>query len=390
VKLHISKQTIVITLLLSIMIIGLILRLTFVYGEQIKFSADAKNYDIMVKQYLDKGFMGYQSDKPNARVTPGYPLFLSVIYKTFGYQNESPFTAVRFTQAILGMLSILLIYLIGSHTINRRVGLLAALLYAVYPPYLQSISLLLTEVLYTFFFLLYFWVQLKALKSMNKWLHLIAGCVFALAILTRPLIFPLLAVPFIYQWFVTKDRKLIISFLYSLAGMIVIMLPWWIRNYIDFHKIILLCNGGANALYAGAFPYMKGWVYVPAGQQFIAGVRAIINGFITTPIEYLSWFTLGKLNITFSNPWYDYNSYRSLLCLHSAILTLGTLGIIFSIFAKKLRLIVLYIILLTGMQLLFIPERRYAYPILPLFILLAAFIIDYIFIQSRKNSVVSE
>ena len=37
---------------------------------------DAAQYEITVKQLIDRGVYGYDSTKPNAYVSPGYPLFL--------------------------------------------------------------------------------------------------------------------------------------------------------------------------------------------------------------------------------------------------------------------------------------------------------------------------
>lgn len=44
----------------------------------------------MARQFLDKGFLGYMSSRPNAYITPGYPLFLALIYKLYGYAQGVP------------------------------------------------------------------------------------------------------------------------------------------------------------------------------------------------------------------------------------------------------------------------------------------------------------
>jgi len=366
------KSQLPLIILIVIIIIGFTLRIGLALEIPKKFSGDAKNYDIMAKQFLDKGFLGYFSDKPNSKVTPTYPLFLAGIYKVFGYSSGSPFTAVRIVQAFLSTLCILIIYLIGSHTVNRRVGILSALFYAFYPPYIQSVSFILTEVIYTFLFLLYFWIQLKSLESKNKWVSLCAGAVFALAVLTRPMLFPLFIVPFIYQWFVIKDKKIIKSFVYTLTGMIIIMMPWWIRNILVFGKVILLSSGSGNPMYAGVFPHMQ-------------AIKAIINGFLTQPITYLKWFTVEKIYLMFKKPWYDHASMHMLLNMHYFIAIIGAVGIPLSIVEKRIRYISLYIILLLGIQLMFLPEPRYVYPIMPFFMILTAYILDYLFIESRKK-----
>lgn len=385
-EIKISKKQIKIILLIAIIFIGFFLRFEFATQHVSSiFSPDEINYDKMARQFLDKGFLGYLSDKPNAAVTPGYPLFLSSVYKTFGYKEGSPFTAVRIIQALFGTASIFLIYLIGAKTINARVGLFSAALYAIYPPFNQSVSFILTEVLYTFFFLLYFWFQIKALESDGIWINIGAGLIFGTAVLIRPALFPLFIVPFVYDWVIKRDKKVIKNFAYTLTAVVLIMIPWWIRNYIVLGNVVLLSSGSANPLYAGAFPYMKGLKYIPDEKQFRAAVDTIVNGFLTQPLLYLRWFTVGKLTVIFQKPWFDNAFLRPLLFLHYAILSLGSIGAIYSTLEKRLRYITVYILLLISMQLMFVPDPRYAYTIMPFIIVLTAFVIDYLFIESRKN-----
>ena len=50
---------------------------------------DEIGYHEMTRQFLNKGFLGYYSNKPNAFVTPGYPLFLAAVYKAVEIINGS-------------------------------------------------------------------------------------------------------------------------------------------------------------------------------------------------------------------------------------------------------------------------------------------------------------
>jgi len=53
---------------------------------------------------------------------------------------------------------------------------------------------------------------------------------------------------------------------------------------------------------------------------------------------------------------------------------------------KELRLIALYIVLLTGAQLIFVATSRYSYPLMHLLILLSAYIIDTLFFKREGKS----
>ena len=380
------SKYIILILIIIIILIGLFLRLKFAYGIQQSLSSDAKNYDVMVKQFLTKGFLGYKSSTPSAYLVPGYPLFLSLIYSTFGYTPASPFTIVRLIQAFLSTVSIYLIFLISGKIGNNRIGIIAAFFAALYLPFIQSISYILTETLYTFFFLTYILIQVNAIKKLTPSLNIAAGITFAAAVLIRPSVFPLFALPYIYKYITIKDKKVFKAFGFFSIGLIISLLPWWIRNYIILGKFILLSTGNGNPVFAGAFPYLNysnlSQVYVLPPKQLAAGLRLIVNGFLTQPLLYLKWFTVGKLSFIFSKPWYTGQALASLLYLHHVIVVLGFTGAFFAFISKKFRLISLFVVLLSLMQLMFIPEPRYAYPIMPLLMILAAYVLDYLFFKN--------
>jgi len=374
-----------------VFIFALLIRLNFVFNmNHPELVTDAYNYDVMTKQFLDKGFLGYLSDEPNAVITPGFPLFLSIIYSIFGYENGSPLTQVRVIQSILGSLTCILMYLIGKKIKNRKVGLITAISYAIYPAFAWSNSLILTETLYNFLFFLYFYVQLIVLDKKTPVLSVICGILFAAAVLVRPLVFPLLVVPFIYDYIIHKDKRIIKSFLFTAAGTLLLMIPWWIRNIVTLNKFILLATQTGNPLIAGAFPYYSADISkYNVENQFLSGIKYIMEGFITQPLLYLKWFTIGKFNYIFGTAWFhppeDFTFLRSLWLFHYVIISLGWLGVVFSIIKNRHVLISIFIILLTGLQLLFVPEWRYAYSIIPFLMLLMASLIDYILWSSKPS-----
>jgi asparagine N-glycosylation enzyme membrane subunit Stt3 len=155
VKKEISKKTLLL-LLAGIFILALLLRgLAFMrFKDDMSLTGDARNYYLMSHQLADTGVYGYWYDGnpyggspgvSNARVTPGYPLFLTAVYAII----NDPYlhiTAVRLIQAVLGSLSALLGFIFVKRLFkNDWMGLFTALLIAVYPPYIFSATLLLTR-----------------------------------------------------------------------------------------------------------------------------------------------------------------------------------------------------------------------------------------------------
>lgn len=380
-------------ILIMLFIMALIFRLIYVFKmEHAPLVTDAYNYDVMTRQFLDKGFLGYLSDKPNAIVTPGYPLFLALIYRIFGYSSEiGPIMHVRVVQAILGALSCIIVYFIGKHIKNKRTGLIAAVLYTIYPTYLWATTLVLTETLFNFFLLLYVYFQLRVFETWKMSDALLCGFTFVLAVMVRPLIFPLLIVPFAYMYIIKKDKKVIEVFKYTAAAVLVVMIPWWLRNIITMKKFILLATQTGNPLIAGTFPYYTDidLSKYEVENQVKAGLKYIIEGFIKQPVLYLKWYTIGKWKHMFMNIWFypadEFTFARSFTFIHFFIVSIGWVGVLFSLIKDKIRIISILIVLLTGLQLLFVPEERYAYPLIALLILVTAYTIDYLFTENNLN-----
>ncbi len=397
--LRLSPKQLAIIEIISVVLlftVTLLIRLKFVFGiNHPPLVTDAFNYDVMTKQFLDKGFLGYLSDKPNSYITPGYPFFLAVIYRIFGYSHGSPLTQVRVIQSVFGALTGVVIYLLGKKVRNKPTGLFAGIAYAFYPTFAWSCTLLLTECIYNFFFLLYMYMQVRVIESKSKLEAFICGIVFTIAVLIRPLIFPLIIVPFLYWYFFMskRDARVIKVSLYTLAGILLLMIPWWIRNVVVLNKFILLATQTGNPLIAGTFPYYQN-IDVSrynVKDQFSEGIRLIVHGIMTQPLLYLKWFTIGKLNFLFNYPWYyapsEFTFLNSIPILHHMLVVLGWIGVLFSMVKDRLRIISVWAILLTAFQLLFVPEARYAYSVLSLFTILAGFLLDYIFLRSKESHV---
>lgn len=374
-----------------IILVALLFRLKFVFGmEHSSLVTDAYNYDIMTRQFLDKGFLGYMSDKPGAYITPGYPFFLSLIYLIFGYKTGSPIMQVRVVQSLFGAFTCLIVYFIGKKAKNKTVGFIAAAAYAIYPTFAWSPSLILTETIYNFFFLLYIYFQVKILETKSRLSSFVCGLIFAIAVMIRPLIFPLLIIPFAYHYVVTKDKRVVRIFIYTAIGVLLVMLPWWIRNMAVLEKFILLATQTGNPFIAGMFPYFDkiDITHYNVKNQIAEGLRMLFEGLRTQPLLYIKWFTIGKLNFIFGYSWFypekGFTFLSSIWLLHFVIIVLGWLGVLFSMIKGRLRVIALFAIILTLFQLLFVPEARYAYSIMPLLMILMAYTVEYLFFSSRE------
>ncbi|NLD46191.1 MAG: glycosyltransferase family 39 protein [Clostridiaceae bacterium] len=349
-----------------------------------ELTGDAYNYDVMVKQFLDNGFLGYdyfhnKSGEPNALITPGYPLFLSSIYIIFGYKSHSPLFEVRLIQIVLASLTSGLLYLVSKKLFkSMAIAALSSVLYSIYLVAIWVPTLLLTETLYTFLFILYFIVQIYAVESESVIINSLAGILFALSVLVRPAMAPLIVLPYLFYYMETKNIKLLKAFIYNVSGFILVMSFWWIRNLIVLKRLVLFATQ-EDPLLRGTYPYYEGVDNMPVRNQKQVAVKRIIEGFSNQPLLYLKWYTVGKFTYLYLNEVFYYvdskiKTLRSLIGLHYLYVQLGWIGVILSGIKKEIRLISLYIIMMTVIHLGFVATSRYSYPVMPLLIVLCSYI----------------
>lgn len=358
-----------------------------------EFFHDEFNYVKMAEDLLRTGVYGYLSNgEPNAYVTPGYPLFLALIFSIFGFGVKSVLY-VKYVQSVLSVLSIILVYLIGNKIANRYVGIFAAVLTAFYPPLVLYCRYLFTETLYIFLFLLYFLIQLIAIDKESLRLHFLSGFLIAAAILVRPLIFILAPLPYIYKYFTVKENKKAVlkQFSVFLSGFVLLMLPWWIRNIVTMHRFIFLCTQ-SNPFYYGILEDYN--LLPPSDNETTDGIKLIIHNLITHPLATIKWYTIGKINIIFGKQDYylpdDMGYMRSAFLLHYFIIICGAIGTVIALYIKEIRLISMFLVLNILFQLAFIPVARYSIPLIPLLSVIGAYMLWFLIKQCKEYKIRGE
>jgi 4-amino-4-deoxy-L-arabinose transferase-like glycosyltransferase len=180
--------------------------------------------------------------KPSIQRTPAYPLFLASIYAVFGLNN---FEMVRIIQILLmlcvSVLTFIMAFLVFENkTISYMSLVFCAFFGFDYYTGLGVYGYLFTEPLTIF---LVCWAMLfviLARKDNRRIYFILAGVFLALTMLTRPayLLFPLLVFIFIFSR--SLEKKNILNFVVSCTAILICVLPWTVRNYVTFDKIILL------------------------------------------------------------------------------------------------------------------------------------------------------
>ena len=205
----------------------------------------------------------YVCGTPDSAVfrTPGYPLVLAGLFLAFG--GEPPVMAARAVGAVLGTLAVWGVYLLATRLFDRRTALAAAGIIAVYPGAIGMSVFVLSEAAFCPLLLAQLTASVIAWQSASTKvtvaMALAAGCLAGVATLVRPSW--LLFTPFAVTVGLLSGRNLG-KHLYigatALAGLMLVMMPWWIRNYrVTEHFVPTTLQVGAS-LYDGLNPRATG------------------------------------------------------------------------------------------------------------------------------------
>ncbi len=405
-----NRKTLIFLLLIFMLALGLRARVFSNQIDNMNLSNDPRNYWITSHQIVDDGIYGYAYDTPsgvpNARVMPGYPLFLAAVYKILG-DKFLQITVVRLLQVVISSLSVLLGFLFVKKAFkNDLAALLTALFMAIYPTYVLSTVMLLTETLALFTMLLYFCLSLYAFESGKKVINLLTGVAFGVHLMIRPALLPLFIFPFIFALIKGKKQKsvdfsfasLSRMFLFQLIGLVLVMAPWWIRNIVTLGSFILTAEGSGNPFLAGTYPYFQNYMVDVTDEmrgnndlQMAYGIKRLIEGLKNDFWLYFKWYTIGKTAHIFKEPYLCrllMNSEIPSLVIHFSIIIPGVVGsIIHAVKSIKSFWFYFYGLTILGLQLMFVPDPRFAYLIVFFIIVGAAHLISYIteFIKGRTT-----
>ena len=229
---------------------------------------DANHYHHLALGLVERGEFASEG-KPISLRPPLYPAFVAAVYYLFGPGN---FLAVRAVQLVLSLLTVGVVYLLATEAFSQRVGLWAAGLYCFYPSLLVYNNLLLTEVLFTFLFLLGCLAMVRFLRRDTPGYLAAAGVLLGLAALTRSVLWlspPLLALFILVagkgsvRWRVLTAGLLCAAFALTIA-------PWSIRNTRLEQTFVAVDTMGGRNFMMGNYehtPLYRSWAAIGVGGE---------------------------------------------------------------------------------------------------------------------------
>jgi len=390
--------------ILFVFCLAMLIRLAMVFvwhemGKQNQIPSDGQQHYAFAQGLMKGEGLHHPNGQPLSRRAPFYSVFLA------GILFFAPFPlGVHLAQALLGAVSCVLLFFLARILFDERVALLASILMA-FDYYLvrQTVSVL-PEVLFIFFVLFCFLFVYLSMASHKPWWMVAAGLAAGFSLLTKPVL--LLFFPFLGFWFLfgikgASWRQGLIFGILFLGSVMLVVMPWTIRNrVVHGHWVLITATTGIN-LYAGNNPGVIGrltgdeWSHLDSGDLYtfykdITPFSAAFHNPVVAdrylfkkavdfirekPKEFLRLSGIRFLRFWF--PYYS-KSHLGIKILTTIFLSIIILFAIVGIVKSFLRwrefmpigLLLLYVV---GIHSIMMTSIRYRQPIMPFLIMFAAF-----------------
>ncbi len=264
------------TSLLVIVLVAFVARLTFAWYQTRQIPAQVlrtvpfqtETGHIAYSVASGKGFSSpYERDSgPTAILPPVYSLLVAALFKIFGVYSIGAYFAAIFLNIIFSTATCVPIYYAAKRIAGAGVASLAAWFWALFITAIRmptewiwdtSLSALLVATIV--------WATL-ALPTSRRWRDWSAyGLLWGLVLMTNPASISVL--PFVLAWFIYQANKTNESNkeasqqprrasqfakpLLAVALTLLCCVPWTVRNYVVFHRLIPLRSGLPFELYIG-------------------------------------------------------------------------------------------------------------------------------------------
>jgi hypothetical protein len=253
------------TSLLLIVLVALTARLGFAANQVHKMppevvgtvSFENETGNIAYALATGKGFSSpfRRETGPTAWLTPVYPLLVAGVFRIFGIFSAGSFFAVVFLNALFSSAACIPIFFAGRKIAGLAAASGAAWLWALFPnAVMMPFEWVWDTCLAAFLGALLLWATVELAEFENRTKHWCGyGLLWGFTLMTNPALGSLL--PFLLGWATYRGMRAARISLRkpALAVGITILccLPWTLRNYLVFHKLVPLRSNFPLELYIG-------------------------------------------------------------------------------------------------------------------------------------------
>ena len=271
-------------LLALILVVGFGLRAYRVVEPLASPGDDAHAYYDLSKSLYEEGTYGSPEFRDASDWSPGAPLLYAASFYATGGPREG---TARIVEMLLGLATIVVVYLLGRRLNCSPAGLIAALGVAVYPPFIHSTGALYSEppamLTLPLAILTFLWASDRAQRPGAAWVWLVPGFLFGLTALIRPeylvvgVGFVLIAVVRLWQAGEWRASPKLAGAVALAVAMVVPIVPWTIHNIVTLDRAVPISTGGGKALYVGTL--------LPADGEYQQAKALLVKRYLGRDLE---------------------------------------------------------------------------------------------------------
>jgi 4-amino-4-deoxy-L-arabinose transferase-like glycosyltransferase len=328
--------------------------------------------------------------------SPGFPLFLAIIYKIFGHS----FLAAKIGLAILSSITVVLLYLLGKILVDEKTGFWTSLIYSIYPASIFWTGYLAPETISTFLLVLSVVLILKGEIENKKNLYFILGGLFlGYLYITRPTF--LVIGPFFIIALLLKHGKKIMPYIILMTiFMFIFPLLWGIRNFKVLNHFVFTSTEGGIVFFIANNEYSlnnpSGFYHAENIEEFKGLSEVEVDKLLyKKTFEFIKKNPKLYIKLVFdrflrfwrfyphsiSGPGAPYRKLHQIVSFlwETPIILLGFSGIFISLKEfKKWVLLYSVIFIYTGISILIRTTIRYRFPIMGFLIIFSIYFIRQI------------
>lgn len=372
------------------------------YGSAFTLGSDDEKYIRSARILAERLTFVYNNvNEPTVFITPVFPMFAAAFFKIFG-PGFIGLQAVRIAQAVLSSITLLYLYLIGKKIFNENIAVIAVFLMAFYPPNITAVGFFLTETLFTLLLYMLVYHYVSALEQEKLMPYVLCGVIWGIAALCRPTIALLPGAFVFYDLFIrrTDFRRVFRTGAAMALAFIVVMSPWWVRNFLVLGEFIPLAESSGNPMLQGTYINydqsnptiykMQDTERKQNQEEMRVAILRIRQEFKDNFRDYLRWYTIGKTYLLWRDPfyWREFMGIRTagVKTIHHFML-FGFLGLLVSLIKdfRKYSLYFLILLYFNAIYCVYMTFDRYAFPFIPMISVFLAYIIVLLAGSAKKG-----
>ena len=371
---------------------------------------DPTLYNLLADIMADGGGYSRPTGEPFAYYPVGFPATVAGLKKAgdiFGWERS--IFSIKMMNGIFGAATSVMLFVLATRLFDRRVAFAAGALHAIFPSQVFYTGTILSEPLFTMLFvgalLILLWKPWSR-AGMPYWQLAAAGLVLSAATMTRgiTLLFPLVLLG-VWFFYLESRKRALLQTLVLFAGIAVLIVPWSIRNSIQFGQLTGPSTNLGDDLCIGNFNGSDGRFTI-TGKCFEGteglepqeveikrnreGLRIAIEDVVTHPVRMpklvaqKAWWLLYKDDDglwaaeSYGNDYFISHPMREILSFAANAIYYATgaivlLGAAAFALARDVRrcVVLLAMLYVLAVPLAFFGDPRFHYPAMPLAIVIA-------------------